>query len=60
MSYRNSEQIDSGAYFTNNFSIVIQIQSKIGFSVTPLEGIILLQLLHMPPQHSCRAMSKIT
>ena len=26
----------SGVHFTNNFSIVIQIQWKNGFSVTPL------------------------
>ena len=32
-----------GAHFTNDLSIVIQIQWKIGFGITPLWGIILLQ-----------------
>ena len=32
-----------GDHFMNDFSIVIQIQWKIGFSMTPLLGIILVQ-----------------
>ena len=46
--------------FTNDFSIVIQIQWKIGLSVTPLCGIISLQISHLPRQQlSCHVQNLI-
>ena len=51
----------SAAHFMNDFAIVIQIRWKIGFSVTSLYGIILLQnLAHaMTAQLSCHVQNFI-
>ena len=49
----------TGARFTNDCLPAIQIRWTIRLAVIPLLAIKLQQILHMPRQHSCRAMYKI-
>ena len=43
MILHTAQQLKSGAHFMKNFFSLIQIRWKIGFSVSPLYGIISLQ-----------------
>ena len=47
------------ARFTNDFLPAIQIRREIRRAVIPLLAIRSQSFLHMPRQHSCRAMYKI-
>ena len=54
--------VSIGGTLRHNIQTYVSYVQKweIGFNVTPLYSIISLQILHMPPQHSCRAMCKIS